>query len=206
VHEVGRAALRSSIDRIRSRPRADPAARAALRRRIVEKLEETLTLSGNGKEVVSLTELGTDVSAEDAIEAFADCWHAGELLPRPGNVARLDLGPVSDQVVQRVESLYGVDISGRRYIVDTKGLLMSYGSRRRRINTKLGKLLLSSEVIALYRKVVERADIIRRPISKGRTKLIRFEKRIDGTLFVVRQRHDKSEEFALFDMWIKVAE
>ena len=83
VHEVGRAALRSSIDRIRSRPRADPAARAALRRRIVEKLEETLTLSGNGKEVVSLTELGTDVSAEDAIEAFADCWH--ELWPILGD-------------------------------------------------------------------------------------------------------------------------
>jgi hypothetical protein len=121
------------------------------------------------------------------------------------NVAWLDLGPVSDQLARRIETLYCVDISGLHHGIDTRALEKSYSNIGPNVVRRFGQLLHVPESFALVREVVEHADIIRKPISKGRTKLIRFEKRANGTVFVVRQRYDEAGEFAFFDMWIGTA-
>jgi hypothetical protein len=115
----------------------------------------------------------------------------------------LNLGEVSPALADKVMKKTGLNIAHMRHTIDTVQLRHAFDHHGPGKEKFRKQVPISFEAMSAYRDAVENYDDIMgfRHLASGTT--ILFNKRINGTLFVVEQLRTDDGDFAFYTMWIE---
>ena len=174
----------------------------AVTKKLVTVARARFRQSGKSKIELGLGEIEPALTREKAIKAFVDAHRKGRLLPDPKfNAIQLDLGQVKRKYAARILKDTKVDISGLTRTLDAIQVGHAFRGHGPGNEQRADQLPISPEAISIYLDVVENYDKVSTRQRRVGTDSLTYEKRINGTIFVVEER--RKETLAFFTAWIK---
>ena len=142
--------------------------------------------------------------------AYVDAFVDGTLLPESNNIAEIRFGPLEPAWVQRITQMVTGDIHAlpdlndhtRR--LDTDGLIHAFDNHGPGNEKISNQIPISAESVALYIDAINDPEIvIVREVGPRGEPTIRYEKQINGRLFIVEEIFRGQKTLSFLSMWIK---
>jgi len=183
-------------------PRLPAPGRAVLRERLKAQVGRQLRADEDGNAKLNIDELGSDITPGDAVMEFAELAVAEDLTPHAGQKAELDLGPMTDEMIDRARAQSGFDARGFRIVIPSDDARHTYNRHGPDGETDDRNISLTLEDFGSLPALMADFDHAHyRPPGPSRPAALTFRKRVNGTVFWVEIIGRRKGRLAFKTMW-----